>query len=83
MEGNFQLWLWFYIRDIQLNAAKIRPYIKQKSSHISEFKATKEKDFFVVFPRMLIITQLLFQQNALVYIKSTRYYNLYFLSLYS
>jgi hypothetical protein len=29
------------------------------------------------------ITQLLFQQNALVFIKSTRYYNLYFLSLYS
>jgi hypothetical protein len=28
-------------------------------------------------------TQLLFQQNALVFIKSTRYYNLYFLSLYS
>jgi hypothetical protein len=30
-----------------------------------------------------IVTQLLFQQNALVFIKSTRYYNLYFLSLYS
>jgi hypothetical protein len=29
------------------------------------------------------ITQLLFQQNALVFIKSTRYYNLYFLSSYS
>jgi hypothetical protein len=28
-------------------------------------------------------TQLLFQQNALVFIKSTRYYNLYFLSFYS
>jgi hypothetical protein len=28
-------------------------------------------------------TQLLFQQNALVFIKSTRYYNLYFLSLHS
>jgi hypothetical protein len=37
----------------------------------------------VVFPCMLIITQLLFQQNALVFIKSTRYYILYFLSLYS
>jgi hypothetical protein len=37
----------------------------------------------VVFPCMLIITQLLFQQNALVFIKSTRYYSLYFLSLYS
>jgi hypothetical protein len=37
----------------------------------------------VVFPCMLIITQLLFQQNALVFIKSTRYYNLYVLSLYS
>jgi hypothetical protein len=39
----------------------------------------------VVFPCMLIITQLLFQQNALVFfiIKSTKYYNLYFLSLYS
>jgi hypothetical protein len=36
----------------------------------------------VVFPCMLIITQLLFQQNALVFIKITRYYNLYFLSLY-
>jgi hypothetical protein len=36
-----------------------------------------------VFPCMLIVTQLLFQQNALVFIKSTRYYNLYFLSLYS
>jgi hypothetical protein len=32
----------------------------------------------VVFPSMLIITQLLFQQNVLVFIKSTRYYNLYF-----
>jgi hypothetical protein len=30
-----------------------------------------------------LIKQLLFQQNALVFIKSTRYYNLYFLSLYS
>jgi hypothetical protein len=30
-----------------------------------------------------LCTQLLFQQNALVFIKSTRYYNLYFLSLYS
>jgi hypothetical protein len=30
-----------------------------------------------------VSTQLLFQQNALVFIKSTRYYNLYFLSLYS
>jgi hypothetical protein len=29
------------------------------------------------------LTQLLFQLNALVFIKSTRYYNLYFLSLYS
>jgi hypothetical protein len=37
----------------------------------------------VVFPCMLIITQLLFQHYALVFIKSTRYYNLYFLSLYS
>jgi hypothetical protein len=37
----------------------------------------------VVFPCMLIITQLLFQQNALVFIKNTRYYSLYFLSLYS
>jgi hypothetical protein len=37
----------------------------------------------IVFPCMLIITQLLFQQKALVFIKSTRYYNLYFLSLYS
>jgi hypothetical protein len=37
----------------------------------------------VVFPCILINTQLLFQQNALVFIKSTRYYNLYFLSLYS
>jgi hypothetical protein len=36
----------------------------------------------VVFSCILIITQLLFQQNALVLIKSTRYYNLYFLSLY-
>jgi hypothetical protein len=33
--------------------------------------------------KVYIITQLLFQQNALVFIKSTRYYNLYFLSLYS
>jgi hypothetical protein len=48
-------------------------------------KAMKAKYLFlsVVFPCMLIITQLLFQQNALVFIKSTRYYNLYFLSLYS
>jgi hypothetical protein len=37
----------------------------------------------VVFPCMLIITQLLFQQNALVFIKSKKYYNLYLLSLYS
>jgi hypothetical protein len=37
-------------------------------------------EFFliVVFPCVLIITQLLFQQNALVFIKNTRYYNLYF-----
>jgi hypothetical protein len=37
----------------------------------------------VVFPCMLIITQLLFQIYALAFIKSARYYNLYFLSLYS
>jgi hypothetical protein len=30
-----------------------------------------------------VFAQLLFQQNALVFIKNTRYYNLYFLSLYS
>jgi hypothetical protein len=29
---------------------------------------------------VLVITQLLFQQNALVFIESTRCYNLYFLS---
>jgi hypothetical protein len=29
------------------------------------------------------VSQLLFQKTALVFIKSTRYYNLYFLSLYS
>jgi hypothetical protein len=28
-------------------------------------------------------TQLLFQQNGLVFIKSTKYYNLHFMSLYS
>jgi hypothetical protein len=31
----------------------------------------------------IVVTQLLFQLNALVFIKSTRHYNLYFLSLYS
>jgi hypothetical protein len=33
--------------------------------------------------RHLLTAQLLFQLNALVFIKSTRYYNLYFLFLYS
>jgi hypothetical protein len=33
--------------------------------------------------KILHFTQLLFQQNALVFIKGTRCYNLYFLSLYS
>jgi hypothetical protein len=37
----------------------------------------------VVTADIIYFTQLLFQQNALVFIKSTRYYNLYFLSLYS
>jgi hypothetical protein len=45
--------------------------------------ALKQNVLSVVFACMLILTQLLFQQNALVFIKSTRYYNLYFLSLYS
>jgi hypothetical protein len=36
----------------------------------------------IYFATWCTTTQLLFQQNALVFIKSTRYYNLHFLSLY-
>jgi hypothetical protein len=35
------------------------------------------------YNKATLLTQLLFQLNALIFIKSIRYYNLYFLSLYS
>jgi hypothetical protein len=61
-------------------------FLRARDQTTHWYRTTSELYFLilsVVFPCMLIITQLLFQQNALVFIKSTRYYNLYFLSLYS
>jgi hypothetical protein len=41
-------------------------------------KGKADKIFFPITDNTEFVTQLLFQQNALVFIKSTRYYNLYF-----
>jgi hypothetical protein len=63
-----------------------KSYSRANSGNESNAEDNRLCFFFVlsvVFPCMLIITQLLFQQNALVLIKSTKYYNLHFPSLYS
>jgi hypothetical protein len=49
--------------------------LKLKSAIWTEFQRVERSK--------VVIKQLLLQLNALVFIKSTRYYNLYFLSLYS
>jgi hypothetical protein len=79
--------IWSYVKD-QVYVPPLPASIQELKVRIRTAIETITADMLqtiliVVFPCMLIITHLLFQQNALVFIKSTRYYNSYLLSLYS
>jgi hypothetical protein len=64
-----------------------KPYVKEVAG-IHEMRvhvlfSTQDLFKYRRFLKQLPVTLLLFQLNALVFIKCTRYYNLYFQSLYS